>query len=682
MPTQVSTPEDLKRLEDKIDALALVVTGHHTDPPPDPPPVEPPVEPPEPLPPPVVPPPTTGVAYNIVAGAPTDYRKRRLFFSDPMERLSGIVAPPVYAGHARWQHKEGEQPGPQNIEYTVNGERIGSEINTLLFPDGPYSIGVICSMTDVATNGQTFAINNSGSPVKSLRQPVHDTTRRSHINSITVDVQPRFAQPLRYYDSDKPTTPEESLSMTGKRWAAEGLTVSAPTGYDMAANYLFKNMEGDWIAHPLIVRWDVSPTNSKPWFDQAPAFDGPRGICDANPYSTIVHLQNAPAEWMYLGKDGRIALLSDAGEMTTIYGPRSVEGEVQTHPLVGLDLDARVFAGEKEVIGDPADQLQMPTDGWLDPTDADRFWVADDLGGEIVKLSISQKAIVKRYALPNVRSVWICHQMRDSGVDVYATTPEGLHTFYRDARPPSFLPISGASWVRGKQSDSNPANSRLYVMTDRGAFWEIDPNTNAFRQTVLPQVGKQLWSFFDTDPNGLIGQRGKIYCSWGNSPGSNTGVNMVQPNHAGQWGAVERARFNVSPDQGSQVEVHGHYVWGFSISGCCSSFLSWGCAENGPILKRAYLDRDLAGVSYEWQHPFFHRGKSLWLNGKGNVPGISIVFASQGSGALGYSFDLFAYQDRDTVAALLEPFRHTVYDDAEWDDIIDYVRFAAPKDHF
>ena len=362
---------------------------------------------------------------------------------------------------------------------------------------------------------------------------------------------------------------------------------------------LFKNAEGDYFVGQYYPRDNNDPVFALPYVSRCPAFDGPRGTCDLTPYTTINHghhtLASGHAGFLSASLDGRVCDVDITGEVTTWFGPRSVAGVVQTDPNVEISVADRIALGEKEFVGsEVGGTLYNAFDIWPDPIETDLYYVADFGNNRIATLSRSQQKIIASYDLEGVSSVWVCHDMRANGVRFCAVNPEGVHMFFMDNRPATFNAIPNAFWVRGKQSDSDPLNSRTYVQTKTSGFWEINPNTGVVRRTVRDLTYLEPFVFFDADVNGNIGPKNRIYFSWVNSPNSNTGIGVVDPVNNGDWAEpVLGFPHPKSAQLARPNDFYGHYLWGISIHHHLPGlFLSFGTAESGPVLHRAYLDGD------------------------------------------------------------------------------------------
>lgn len=696
-------PHDHQEINQKIAALEAKVDALHSTPPIEPPvepPIEPPVEPPI-EPPPIEPPlplPPTGVDYIAPQGGNMikdgGYFGKWIEFNDPQgQRLRGNATPSFRITN---RYQLNQAPPEGNWYYTVDGGNVGTTIDTNLIADGPHLIGVqlIEDDPEVEPYSQIFVVNNSGVALHHTRQVWNDPFKNYSLTAVVADIADPVSVPLRWWHDQerKPVTLEDQQKLFNRKWVDEGLTHSHPCAYAQGIPTLFKNSDGDWFVGSYKPRDNNDSSRAVDYVEKCPAHDGPRGVCDLNPYSTLVHghkiLASGNMGWIGVCIDGRLFDLDITGEMTTFFGPKSVG--VQTDPRVDMSLAMRHATGEKEFVGSsPTDFLKEPTDIWPDPVDEDLVWIADKGNDRIAVVSREQGKIIQTYPLPGVTSLWVCHDMRASGVRICAVSPQsGVTMFYVDSREPAVTAIPNAFWIRGKQSDTNSANSRTYVMTQTGAFYELNPNTGQSRQTITPQSGLQTFAFFDVDTTGTIGKKGDIYFSWVNSPNSNTGIGIVSPNHDGPWPEPSIGRLHARHGQISpHIDWYGHYMWGFVTHHHLSCFLSVGTAESTWMIHRAYTDRDVPnpidGPDNIDTNPRYRRGHNLFLNGiKNEVAPLQYMFGREGGGQAGYGYDLFSYRTIEEAADYMEPFRHPKITDEDWGDLVYFLWSVSLKAHF
>ncbi len=528
----------------------------------------------------------------------------------------------------------------------------------------------------------------------------------------------RIATPLKWHGPMMPLRPETFADPTAERvrranaiWTSDGLMGSYPTLYNEGIPHLFKDLDGNEFVQMFNPKGPghLRAEHQFPYQQRAPQNDGPRGICDSLGASTMIHghqiLPSGMMGWLNIDLASRVSDVDIDGSMRTWFGPKSVPGVVQTDPtLESFTLLDRIAAGEKEFVGDVGlmangspGYFQKSTDIWYHPTNPDFHYVADRGHDRIAILSRSQQKIVAELRAPephksDFSSVWSCRQMHGLGIEVCGVTSEGLWMFFQDGRPPRLDPIPNAFCIRGKDSVSDPASSRTYVLTLDLALYECNPITGSVLQVLEPQaVGTSKWTWLDVDVNGLIGPKNRIYALTSFGWNNHTGIGLIDPNIDGPATLIRTGNIHSHHNQMRRHDwTQGKYLWGMSIHHHMPVYLTAGVADSGWHIHRTYAEtpnyiRDGYTPGLEkrhWAEDWFKIGTDLWENGKGDTPPLSRLFGEQGSGAIGWSVDMAQYGTKATMGELLalvpEEYR-TGYTPEEWDALVMFAHHKSTK---
>lgn len=561
----------------------------------------------------------------------------------------------------------------------VDGEpQPGFTIDTTAWPDGTHVLAVQCinpGLFDVGNGSKVVVFNNSGSPITRTEQMavVGGKYLSNVFNSIAwgrVDVSwPPKGANLGHNHGNHPdatTDADRAALATKPLWWVDHLTAPG-TGLYFTTPILVKNADGDYFVYQFYPATFNSSLHASHVVGTHPAYDGPRNVGSLTGYATCIRglktLASGHTGWLGVAIDGRVVDLDVSGEVTTIFGPRSVAGVVGRVPTTGAVLAAnieftlaqRLAAGEKEFVGDPRGALNAPQDLWAREAAPDTIWIADTGNDRIAILDRAQQAITAMIPLPKVSSVW----GGEDGV-WWAVTPLGLYRI--ESRVPSLVaPIPNAFWLRGDR------NGKVYVMTTRLAFYEYDiASATAVLGRGPVSTSPQEFSFFDIDVNGVIGPTNRIYFG---------GVNLGPPDVPGgsnnaTWAWLDPGVWtpNLFRTDASRILNYkiygsfmatsnplGHYPWGFAIHKSIAKFIA-------------------AGISAGWKSWTAHLGPQpvpdAAIPNTGVVPfrtgqldtylGLGAIYGSLGHGEIGYHVDDFkdlrAFPEAEPVMrATLEP---------------------------
>lgn len=588
------------------------------------------------------------------------------------QRLSGTVSIGVKAETSR------NIPLPVPVtdyphRLLVDGiPQTGFTLDTTKIPDGPHVLAVQImdpkGNLDLRNGSRIVVVNNSGFPYTGAQQVIADGDYRgTNKNSLAwgrVTVHPPKEYPLEYDPVLTPdvTTDEQRAALAMGGWWVEGLS-HQPTGLFITLPLLVKNLEGDHYIQQWNPEGPSKSVDAVSYVDTAPAYDGPRGINWLNPYSTLVAypqkiLASGHSGWLGVDLSGRVVTVDVTGEVTTIFGPRSVAGVVGTDPhQLNFTLEDRLKAGEKEHVGDHRGlPLKLAQDIWVCESFPFEGNVADTGNNRVAEIRFEEQRLMRSWTVPGVTSVWNSKiTQQEQHIAWFAASPAGLwcQKLLLDAtgKPTGHAPVEllasipKAHWVRGD-------GHRVYVFTLHMGIWEYDARTGITVNRVPDSAGVEFpFVFADVDVNGAIGPRGMIYLG-GVTGATKTSMRSYDPN---TWvkGSFHPAEINGKNYMSWQASVDsmGHYLWGFAIHGHMPKFLVTGITESSWKMWTGYPDErpipDLPAPSVNVGAFAYGRGDTYL--------GLGTLFGSKGHGGLGYTVDEF--RDYKTVAEALPAMR-------------------------
>lgn len=573
-------------------------------------------------------------------------------------------------------------------------------IDTNAWPNGTHvlSIQVIDPSGQDVSNGSKIVVFNNASNVAFTNMNgqavVGGTIQGNRYNSLAwgrIDVRPVQTAALTHNPAMHPEAQTDAertrlcCAFTERLWWVEQLTAPG-TGLYLTTPILVKNLQGDYF----IQQWYPATFNSSlpavATVAKQPAFDGPRGITVLPGYTTMIRglktLGSGDSGWLGVTIDGRVVDLDITGEVTTIFGPRSVADVIQTDPLADFNLAQRLTAGEKEFIGDSSGGvLWAAQDIWNTEADPNTIWIADTGNNRIAILDRITKKIIVSIPLQNVSSVW------GYNGTWWAVNPTGLYTVSQ-GQATLIATITDAFWVRGNQ------NGKIYVMTDALAFYEYDITAGVamLRKTAIS--AKQAFAFFDIDVNGVIGPRERIYFGAVNltlpGGGSNTSLGWLDP--SGLWQAFTLnssagvINYKVYGSWMANSDPFGHYPWGFAIHRHIPKFIVAGIAGgwkvwSGHLGPLPNADAAISPSVNVVGTPLFREGRL------DNYLGLGAVFGSLGHGYLGYHVDewrdLLTWPESQVAMHMaLDPLLPTGMTSAERDAVIQMMWAQRTRKHF
>lgn len=608
------------------------------------------------------------------------------------KRLSGVVTipPPPYA------------PAAVTYRLLVDGvPQPSTTIDTTQWPDGTHVVAFqVMNAAGLAVhNGsQVVVINNSGVPFTSLEDQatVGDVWNGVTPNSLAwgrVNVLEPSAYPLDPQLEQHPNaaTDADRRRLASERiWWVEGLSHQG-TSLWQPMPIAMKNKEGDlFIKHwnPQGGGSGTTPANAKPYVEQAPAYDGPRGIGFLNPYASLNPYYERPLAsgnygWVAVEKSGRVITVDITGEIRTILGPRSVAGVPGTDcDEMTVPLMARIANGEKEIVGNINGQmLSLPHDIWPCSSFPFEGIIADTGNNQVTEIHFEQQRLMRRWPLAGVTSVCDsveCQQNTSINIIWFAVNPEGLWCQRHIVSTPgtrgglaggpdgSFIghvttleklaDIPNAFWVRC-------LGTRVFVFTTDLGIYEYDAATGMLTERLARRLKPETYVFAAIDYTGSIGPVGRIY--WGSASQANGGygsskttIFWLDPN-TWEQGLIDKSQIINKVVYGSWTsgtDPNGHYVWGIAIHPIMPKFMTCGISSSSWFLWTGCLGETIAAdpaIPYD--------GTLQFRNGKlDDYLGLSSIFGYNGHGQLGYSCDKWrgykTFADaRDAMLADLNP---------------------------
>lgn len=579
-------------------------------------------------------------------------------------------------------------PGPPLPPATLNAipmrllvdgvEQPSWTLDTTQWPEGTHVLGVqVINPIDKIENGSRIVVFNQGTaPVqaKTGQAIVGHFFHSAHFNSLAwarVDVRDPLPYPMGHPAAThpQPTDADAERLATGNVWWLEGLQHQG-TGLYTQYPMLVKNAQGDYFTTQWNPQFGTSSLGALAVVQAAPAFDGPRGIGILSPYATPVAgtrvLASGHRGWLAVDIAGRLVDVDIIGEVTTIFGPRSVAGMVQTDPeLTTRTLAQRVVAGEKEYVG-TGERLVMPQDLW--PLSDDMTLIADTGVGKVSRVSRSLGSIVSSVSAPTVTSVWY-----GFGSEWWVTK----NTLWRDGAP--VATITDAFFVRG-----DGARGSVYVLTDMMKLYEVDPATNAATLRKAGETAHIPFVFMDVDIWGHAGPKGRIYFSMSNGYESNTGIHYCDPGIWAEfkWQPKIFNAGNVFTSEQARSDTFGHYLWGLSIHPDEAMWISGGISNTSWKVATAHLgpqpplDPPIAQAVYQLGRDLVRVGR------RDRNLGLGHVFGGWGHGGLGCSVDELR---RGTIAdfrAMVDPLLPAGYTEAERNGVATYLWAQRTRPHF
>lgn len=559
-------------------------------------------------------------------------------------------------------------------------------LDTTKFPDGTHVLGVQVqdASYNLANSSTIVVVNNSTTALTSTqqqavvggREPPASSNMTNSLAWGRIDVRPSQAYPLGHPRTTHPlpmTDADRTRLANDNIWWVEGLTHQG-TGLYTLYPLLVKNEQGDYFIRQWNPLCHSSSLVSLPCVAASPQFDGPRGVAMLSPYASLVAGRKVLASgykgWLGVDISGRLMDVDISGEVTTIFGPRSVAGVVQSDPYrTTLTLNQRIAAGEKEFVG-TGERLVMPQDLW--PVDDDLIAVADTGANRVSHVSRSQKKIMTSYSCTGVSSVWI-----GLGEEWFACTG-GLYKLTVESAVLQSS-IADAFWIRGDEE-----RGKIYILTKKMSLYEFDPATGM--STLRVQGGSTVFNFvfMDVDVRGNIGPKGRIYFSMVNSFASNTGINYVTP---GVWTQaswqlkVQNAGNRYTSMQASN-DIFGHYLWGFSIHPEEAVWVSVGIANTSWKIGTGHVGQlpelDPALTPAVWLD-----GKALaWQGIQDKSLGLGSIFGMLGHGGLGYSVDEFRRSSIADIRTAIDPFLPADIADSSRTNLASFLWAQRSRPHF
>lgn len=612
----------------------------------------------------------------------------------------------------------------------VDGEpQQSTTIDTTQWADGTHVLSfqaMAIGATSVANGSDVVVFNNSGKPFISLEDQaiVADYWGSNGTpNSLAwgrVNVLGSSAYPLDPQLDKHPNAATDSdrhRLATQKVWWVEGLT-HQPTCLWKDMPIAMKNKDGDlFIKHwnPQGGGAGVTPVNAKPYVEQAPAYDGPRGIGFLNPYASLNPYYERPLAsgnygWVAVEKSGRVVTVDITGEIRTILGPRSVSGVPGTDcDEMTVPLAARLANGEKEYVGNMNGQmLSLPHDIWPCSSFPFEGIIADTGNNQVTEIHFEQQRLMRRWPLAGVTSVCDsveCQQDPAINIIWFAVNPEGLwcqrHIVAapgtregmpggRDGSFTGHVPtlekladIPDAFWVRC-------LGTRVFVFTKDLGIYEYDAITGTLTERLVRRKYKETYVFASIDYNGSIGPVGRIY--WGSASQKNGGYGSSKTSifwldsHTWEQGSISKSLLANKVTYGSWtagIDPMGHYMWGIAIHPTMPKILTCGIASSSWFLWTGCL-----GEPLEIDPAIPSEGTLQYRNGVlDKYLGLAPIFGYSGHGQLGYSCDMWrnykTYSEaREAMREFLNPLFAADVSEADRENIAKKLFMQRTRKHY
>lgn len=576
----------------------------------------------------------------------------------------------------------------------------------------------VMEQNGIAVRGGSIVavVNNGNHPFTNLEQqaviyrPWHQGLRPS-LAWGRVDVLQPKAYPLDPQLSQHPvaiTDTDRQRLRTENIWWVEGIS-HQPTPLWESLPMLVKNSHGDYF----VSQWNpqgggsgVVAANAEPFVRAAPAFDGPRGVGNTSPYSSLCPdkyhvLASGQTGWMGVDKSGRIYTLDVTGRVETKLGPRSVAGEVQTDAaLVDFTLDQRIAAGEKEYVGDSGGQpLKLPHDLWICDSFPFEGVVADTGNDQIREIHFgypdpknseqTTARLMRKWPIDGVTSVWGSEALQqEHHISWVAVSPLGLWSQHVEAdenlgptgpvnhHPPELVAsVPGAFWVRVRGTEA-------IVLTLNLGVYKYDIADSSLTELRAPDVVGHNFVFGSLDELGSIGPIGRFY--YGGTM-NKTSIKWIDIDTSEEGGISGGQAYNRA-EYGNWIassDPLGHYMWGFSPHATLPKFLSAGITSSSWFLWTACL-----GELPVLDTPIPYRGAELWrAGGIDRYLSPQAVYGRNAHGMIGYSCDDFRDfrtwdEARQTVLNTLEPFLGTNESNEDKEAVGNHLFLQRTRKHF
>lgn len=635
------------------------------------------------------------------------------------QRLSGVVTISPVPG----------TPAAVSYRMLVDGiPQPSNTIDTRNWSDGTHVVAfqVMDPAGLTVHNGSRVVVfNNSGQPFTDLEGQaiVGDSWGGVPPNSLAwgrIDVLPQTPYPLDPQLDKHPVAQNDidrQRLTTEKIWWVEGLN-HAPTPLWQSMPMVMKNVDGDYfIKHfnPQGGGSGVTPENARPYVEQGPAYDGPRGVGTLSPYATMnpyLHRKLASGQygWIAVEKSGRVVTVDITGEIRTVLGPRSVAGVPGTDcDEMTVTLADRLANGEKEYVGDANGQmLALPHDVWPCSSFPFEGIIADFANNQVTEIHFEEQRLMRRWPLPGVTSVWDsyeCQQSTEINIIWFAVNPEGLwcqrHMTAAPGTNPHFsggsdgtfiehvptleklADIPKAFWVRG-------FGHRVFVFTTDLGIYEYNALTGEVTERLARRLKDETYVFAAVDETGSIGPTNRIY--WGSASQKNGGYGSSKTTlfwldpYTWEQGSITKGKLHnwtVYGNWTALVDPLGHYAWGIAIHPSLPKFLAAGITSSGWFLWTGCLGELPAkdpAIPYDGtkQYRFGQMDKYL---------GLAPVFGYHGHGAIGYSCDqwrdLQTYAEAQPVMrAELDPLFHPDMSEADREAVCKQMFAQRTRKHF
>jgi len=616
--------------------------------------------------------------------------------------------------------------------FMLDGEIISNPFDTTQYLDGSYVLS--CQVLDnpnnitVSNGSKIVVINNSDQPLQELTDlaivsedfvhksnslawgRVDKVCKPDQCPAYPLDMQ-LDKHPIAKTDADRERLATEPI------WFVEGLN-HQPTPLWSNLPILMKNRDGDHF----VKQWNpegghsgATPTAAQRYVEQAPAYDGVRGVGNLSPYSVLnpyyySRLNSGQYGFVGVDKSGRVVTVDLTGEIRTILGPRSVAGSVGTDSDEhSVSIEDRLASGEKEIVGDlNGDRLVLPHDIWPCSSFPFEGIIADTGNNCVTEIDFEKQHLMRRWPLEGVTSVcdsYECQQNPDINIMWVAVNPEGLwamrHTTApkgtnkhpvaggRDGTFTGHVPtldkladIPNAFWVR-------TYGERIFVITQDMGVYEYNVWTSEVTELVARQ-NKQTFAFASVDMNGTIGPKGRLYVGSAGTAGGSFGgsktslswldIDTLETGKLSRDKAINRVIYGNYTSLGDNM---GHYMWGIAIHPELPKFLTVGISASSYFLWTGCLG-ELPPIDNKLSDAGQHEASYGVMD---NHIGISMLMGKHLHGQLGLSCDMFrdfaTYEDaRDVIFEVLTPLLHESVADQEREDIAKLVFANRSRKHF